>query len=306
MTSTDLWRQAVPRRSRWVRPPALALAGFLAATAVTGWFFLCRPTGQIVDQLALLGAKSYAHHSSTGLTARVYDLILQAGSSVVGIVGPWYIAAVIALLLALTVWRRAWWLGAGAVITFAGANLTTQVIKALWDRPELGLYETYGNSWPSGHTTLAAGAAFAVLLLLPARWRGPAALSGGVFTAFMAWGTLMTGWHRPSDTVAAICVSAVWYVLVETVRRRVVQVPFEERVGSRVAIRIHDVLAGICAALGLGILAAVALTLPDGPVDGIETAVQRLAFVGAFFGIAAVSIGASRVLLAVGPCEDGP
>lgn len=289
-----------------MRPPAIALAGFLAALAGTGWFFLYRPTGQILDQLALLGARSYRDHSSTRITAAISGAVSDVASFVVGLLGPGYIAVVVGAVVVLTLWQRKWWHGLGAVVLFAGANLTTQAIKAGWSRPDLGLYDTYGNSLPSGHTTLAASAAFAVLLLTPARARWAVAMVGGTFAALAAWGTLIPGWHRPSDTVAAICVSAVWYVLVETIRRIVVQVPLEEQVKNRVATRILDVLAGICAALGVGILAALTLTLPDSPVGSIETAVQRLAFVGAFFGIAATSIGASRVLLTVGPREDEP
>ncbi len=289
-----------------MRPPAIGLVGLLAALAVTGWFFLTRPTGQVLDQLALLGAKSYADHPGGGLAATIFGQIAEVTAAVVGIVGPWFIVAVVAVIAALTAWQRKWWRGLGAIALFVGANVTTQGIKAVWDRPDLGLYDAYGNSWPSGHTTLAASAVFALLLLAPTRARWAVAMIGGIFASLMAWGTLFTGWHRPSDTVAAIGVSAIWYVLVETIRRSTVQVPLEEQVHNRVTIRIMDVLTGICAALGIGILAALILTLPDTSVDNTEIAVQRLAFVGSFFGIAATSIGSCRVLLAVGPREDEP
>lgn len=304
MTASE-WRDVIPRRGPWLAPPAAALGAYLAALVLIGWFFLYRDTGQIVDQLALLGAKSYIE-SGTSPAATVFHGVADVSAIVVGLTGTGFIAIVVALIVALMLWQRKWWHGVGAIALFAGANLTTQGIKAWWDRPDLGLYQTYGNSWPSGHTTVAAAAVFAVLLLTPARGRWAVSLVGGIFATLMAWGTVINGWHRPSDTVAAICVAAIWYVLVETIRRSVVQVPPEGKIRNRVATRIHDVLAGICAALGIGILAATILTLPDSPVEIIETAEQRLAFVGAFFGIAAVAIGTSRVLLTIGPCEDEP
>lgn len=304
MTSTDEWRRALPTRREWVSPPAYALVGFAIALVLSGWFFLYRHTGQVVDQLALLGAESYGRDDSGGVITTMYDGVARLSSLVGSLISVPYAIVIVALIIVIMIVRRGWWQGLGALAVFVGANLTTQAIKMFLTRPDLGLYPTYGNSWPSGHTMMAAAAAAALLLVTTARARWVVAMIGAVFTMLMAWGTVMYGWHRPSDTVAAICVSAIWYVLVETIRRSVMQIPLEEHIENPVAIRVMDVLAGVSAALGVGILAALILTLPDTPVGDIEVATKRLAFLGAFFGIGTVAFTTNRILLAVGPREE--
>lgn len=287
-------------------PPALMVVVFGAAGLGFGWVFLYRQTGQIVDQLALMGAQSYSHATPQGVLANVYALITSVTSFAVHLVGWPYIVGVIAVIVALTVWQRKWWQGLGAIVAFTGANLTTQMVKAWWTRPDFGLYTTYGNSWPSGHTTLAAAAMFAFLLMVPAGWRWVLSLAAALVVTATAWGTVFSGWHRPSDTVGAICVAAFWYVLVEATRRSLVPVPVGERVNNRKTKRLHDVAAGILAAIGIGIFAALVLALPDGPVHSVDRAVQRVAFAGALCGIAATAIVTSRLLLVVGPREVEP
>ncbi|MEU2029653.1 hypothetical protein ABZ787_11860, partial [Micrococcus luteus] len=69
--------------------------------------------------------------------------------------------------LAVARWRRR---GLLALLVLAGSNLTTQLLKAALPRPEHadGVPWSGGNSLPSGHMTLATGAAVAALLLVPA------------------------------------------------------------------------------------------------------------------------------------------
>lgn len=287
-------------------PPAVMLVVFGGFFTVLGWVFLYKQTGQIMDQLALLGAQSYMDQANTGLLGSMYHTIGAVTGFAVHLVGWPYILGVIVVIAVLAGWQREWWRGFAAVVMFAGANVTTQIIKAWWARPDFGLYETYGNSWPSGHTTMAAGAMFAFLLVTPVRWRWIVSVAAAVVVTATAWGTIFSGWHRPSDTVAAICASAFWYVLVEAIRRCLVPVPLGEKVVNRRTLRFHDVSAGILAAIGIGILAALVLTLPGEPVHSVDTAVQRVAFTGSLCGIAATAIATPRLLLVVGPREDRP
>ena len=301
---TSKWHDAVPTRQAWITAPVLSLAGLIAGLIATGWFFLTRPSGQVVDQLALLGARDYPEHGSGKFRGAAYDALVAVTMPVRELAAIWVVIVAAVIVLAVAAAQRKWLLALAAIVLFAGANLTTQAIKKLWEQPVHDLYQTYGNSWPSGHTTLVATACLALLLVAPGRWRWVVAILGSVATTFMAWATILSGWHRPSDTVAAILVSAIWYVLVEIARRSVAPVPLTAGVRSPVAIRILDIVSGICAALGIGILAATLLTLPDSPVADMEVAIQRLAFVGAFFGVAAIALGTNRVLLTVGPHED--
>ena len=63
----------------------------------------------------------------------------------------------------------------------AGANLTTQILKyrILW-RPDFNITERWdnANTLPSGHTTMAASAAVALVLLSGRRWRALSAWAG--------------------------------------------------------------------------------------------------------------------------------
>ena len=104
-----------------------------------------------------------------------------------------------------------------AAIVLAGANLTTQLFKALWnERPALVLDlapEWTANSLPSGHTTMAASAAAAVFLVAAPRsrplWAGLGALWAGGWGGYI----FIEGWHRPSDMIAAHLVTAAWTAL---------------------------------------------------------------------------------------------
>lgn len=109
-------------------------------------------------------------------------------------------------------------LAAGAAVVIVGANVTTQVLKhSLLDRPDLGLGTL--NSLPSGHTTVVASAVGAALLVAPRPWRPVVALLGGFATTLTGASTIVAGWHRPSDVIAALAVSLVWTALVSLVLR---------------------------------------------------------------------------------------
>ncbi len=104
-------------------------------------------------------------------------------------------------------------IGAGAMVL--GANLTTQWAKATFDHPDLveGFGTTPG-SFPSGHVTVAASLAFALVLVAPPTVRWPAAFVGFAYAAAVGVAVLALGWHRPSDVVGAYCVVVAWTGLV--------------------------------------------------------------------------------------------
>src|SRR5262249_47992480 len=67
-----------------------------------------------------------------------------------------------------------------------------------------------GNSLPSGHATVAASVAVALVLVLPPRARGIGALIGAGYAAFVGVATMSAGWHRPSDSIAAFLIVGLW------------------------------------------------------------------------------------------------
>jgi membrane-associated phospholipid phosphatase len=261
---------------------ALEAAGFVAV-----WrFFVHSAHGQMLDFVALTG-------NSIGQD-RVASLVHQTLStiSVVSLA-----AATIAIgFLALV--RRRIAVGVGAVLLIAGANATSQFFKELIYRPHLGIdvdRVAAGNSLPSGHTTVAASVAVALLLVAPTRARGAVALAGAAAAALVGVATLSAGWHRPSDAVAALLLVGAWaaasslFILVAQRRHGGVAYGPASRYTT-----LFLAVAGVALLLG----AAVAMSLTN---DVVSTSVDDLsrgrlfaAYAGGALGIcgtAALVIG---------------
>ncbi|HLS00585.1 MAG TPA: hypothetical protein VK054_01165, partial [Beutenbergiaceae bacterium] len=105
MSESETWRQALPRRGAWVMPPAVMLVVFGGFFTVLGWVFLYKQTGQIMDQLGLLGAQSYMDQHTTGLFASVYHMIAAVTGFAVHLVGWPYILGVIVVIAILAGWQ---------------------------------------------------------------------------------------------------------------------------------------------------------------------------------------------------------
>ena len=119
------------------------------------------------------------------------------------------IAAAIAAVVFIALLRGRVGLALVALLLIAGANLTTQVLKAGLYRPMYGV-DQVGNSFPSGHTTAAAAVAVALVFVLPSRVRGIGAVLGAAFAGLVGVATLSAGGHRPSDAIAAMLVVGGW------------------------------------------------------------------------------------------------
>lgn len=167
-------------------------------------FFVDTVPGQQLDTVSLAGNTIGQGHVG-GLVATVLDAV-----SVLSV-----IAAIGAIgFIALT--RGRVLLAAVATLMVVGANASAQLLKAVTERPDLGIdmaRAAAGNSLPSGHTTVTASVAVALVLVLPAAVRGVAALVGAVVSALAGVATLSAGWHRPSDAVAAFLVVGAWAAL---------------------------------------------------------------------------------------------
>lgn len=101
-----------------------------------------------------------------------------------------------------------------ALVVVAGANLTTQALKALFSHPRIGaILGTYHLAWdgfPSGHVTAVASIAVAFAFVLPARLRLLVALVGACVVLAMAWVVLALNMHYPSDVIGALFVTGAW------------------------------------------------------------------------------------------------
>lgn len=160
--------------------------------------FVRTTVGQLVGEGALREAELH----ETGISSGLQDFLdlLPLISAV--------IAA--AVILFVTLARRRWSAAAVAVAAAIGANLTTQVLKEVLQRPELGVQTLDSNSLPSGHATLAASSAAAVFLVVAPRWRPAAAAIGGSYAVIAGAATLINLWHRPADVMAAFLVVGAW------------------------------------------------------------------------------------------------
>lgn len=181
------------RRVRWLL--LLALAGAVLFTLLyvvavhSAW-------GQEAGNAALAGAE---HRPSDAIyrSGELLDTVSVIGLAVVG-------GALCLVGLARAGLRLA--MAAGLVIL--GANVATQLLKTwLLERPAIeGVGNDYGwgNSFPSGHATVAMSLVVAAALVLPARSRVIGVVPLGLYAIAIGLATVTAGWHRPSDVVGAM------------------------------------------------------------------------------------------------------
>jgi membrane-associated phospholipid phosphatase len=183
------------------------LSGF--GIAVVHLLFVTSVTGRRVDGAALHGADEFGGGPLWATAAHLLDIVSVP-----------FVAGVVIVTMALAFARRRVALAVQVAVLVAGANVTTQVLKSVLVRPDLGLADRIANSLPSGHTTVAASAAAALVLAVPRRFRAPAAVVGALYTTVTGVATLIVGWHRPSDAVAAVLVVLAWAGAVIAVGRK--------------------------------------------------------------------------------------
>ncbi|MEN0128661.1 MAG: phosphatase PAP2 family protein [Brevundimonas sp.] len=184
--------------------PLVGVSAAVAVASVAGVWGLWRVfvdtwAGQSVDQAAMEGA-AYGQNQLWRIAEPVLDVVSVS-----------FIAIVLATAIVIAVARRRWELAVQAAVVMIGANVTTQVLKKwVFERPELGVPGGYGNTLPSGHTTVAASAAVVLTLVVAPRVRPWAAAIGALYTTATGVSTLVGQWHRPSDVVAAVLVVLAW------------------------------------------------------------------------------------------------
>jgi membrane-associated phospholipid phosphatase len=178
---------------------AAAALGIVVVFVGLYFFFVRTHDGQLVDQLAYEGA-DFGWRTVTPITRRLLDA-LPLVSGVAGLI----------LTLVIAVFRRSA-VGLVVALTAAGAAAaTTQVLKyGILSRPDFGIEGYAENSFPSGHTTVAAASALAVFLVSGPRARPAVAAWGTAFTVLAGVSTLANQWHRPSDVIGALLVVAFW------------------------------------------------------------------------------------------------
>ncbi|MEO6606122.1 MAG: phosphatase PAP2 family protein [Aeromicrobium sp.] len=183
-------------------------------------------------------------------------------------------------------------IGAAAATVLVGANLTTQLLKeSVLDRPDFGLGTL--NSLPSGHTTVVASAVGASLLVAPGVLRPVVALVGGFAATLTGASTVVAGWHRPADVMAALAISLFWTAAVAAVilpRKR--EVP----PGTGTPVKGTFVSAAVGCVGGLGFLVAIGVRPAYGWVGFTQASLVlgAVTAVTALFVVAASAVSPSK------------
>lgn len=120
---------------------------------------------------------------------------------------------VIACLLALR-WGRPRH-AVAAIVLVVGANLTTQILKAVLSHPRyqlaLGYRQVSSTSFPSGHATAALAIAYAFVLIVPSAWKGWALLAGLAFGFALGCSVVALHYHYPSDVLGGWLIASAWF-----------------------------------------------------------------------------------------------
>ncbi|MDI6101153.1 phosphatase PAP2 family protein [Actinoplanes sp. NEAU-A12] len=231
----------------------------LAALAVAGTFavhrlFVGTALGQSVDTEALRGG-DFDHPRVSAVLTRTLDATRFAALAIVCV-----FAAIFGVV------RRRLDLAVAAGFVVVSANLVTQQLKAHLGRPDLDGFPA-PNSWPSGHATAAATAAFVLVLVLPRALRGTVGLAGAGYVTVVSVATVWAEWHRPSDVIAALLiVLACGSLAVFGVRLRRTGPSRPIHLPNRLVMVVLGVTAALAAATALFGMGAVALSerpLPD-------------------------------------------
>lgn len=234
-------------------------AGVLVATIRVA---LVSARGQSWDQRAMESVYAGPEAKETLLGYLGY---VSIGAAAIALVG--------CLVLALLQGRAR--LAVAAAVIIAGANVTTQLLKhQLLERPDFG-YTTL-NSLPSGHTTVVTSVVFATLLVAPAALRPLFVVAGSFAVTLTGASTVVAGWHRPSDIVAALAVCLLWGSAVAAF------------VGVRTtgAGVVHTTVVSLVGAAAAGIFLIVVGVRPSGGWGGAIDATLVLGMVGAVTALA--------------------
>lgn len=273
---------------------ALPAAWLLLVAAAQGaalfllWrFFVRTERGQLFDTIALAGNR-IGRDEVDGLASTLLNAV-----SVVSLAVATVVIAVIALargrvLLTLVV-----------TLFVVAANLTSQMFKWGLYRPDFGVDPERagaGNSFPSGHATVAMSVAIALVLVLPPRARGVGAVIGAIYAGVAGVATMSLGWHRPSDVVGSVLIAGVWaavsgLLLVLAQGRDVAVRSGDARPFAVALLALAGVLLLVAAAAAFRMTDAVAST----PIDELGRRRLFTAYAGAAAGI----IGATAAVMAL-------
>ena len=120
------------------------------------------------------------------------------------------LAAVLVVVVGVALWARRPRSARTAAVVVIGSVGSTELLKlVILTRPDLAVVGD-PNSFPSGHTTVAVSLVVACLFVVPPGRRGLVALVGTPYAIGIGIGTVIVGWHRPSDVLGAWLMVGAW------------------------------------------------------------------------------------------------
>lgn len=243
---------------RWLLGAVISIVVLIGTYLLAVW----TPTGQALENAALRGADQVNSQDVADANDALHAItVFSLGLAVVVVVA----IALVRRRLDLAV--------AGAGVIVLGQVLTQGLKRFVLPRPEL--VEVTGNytqnSFPSGHTTIAMTVLFALLIVVPYRWRGVMMFFVWPWAVGIGAYTITAKWHRFSDTIGAMAVALICACLASwwlARRGRVAQhtgQSYPGRVGLVVLIALTAVTTVALGGLlwGVGFAQGVDFTQPD-------------------------------------------
>jgi membrane-associated phospholipid phosphatase len=189
--------------ARRISAPLFAAAGCLGALVVVAFF--AHKVGRAVYLDATVLDDLSAPHE--GLRFGLATVVARLADPV-----PLLLLTIAVAILGWRWGRRREVLAAVAVVI--GANLTTQVLKHLFEHHRyqdfLGVEQPWDNAFPSGHTTAAVAVSIALLLVVPPRLLPRATVIAASFSAAVGLSLVVIEWHYPSDVIGGFLVASAW------------------------------------------------------------------------------------------------
>jgi hypothetical protein len=173
------------------RSLAIALVALVAFFAIYG-VAVRTEAGQHADEAALVGGRDTPTRAQSG-ASRLLNLVSVGSLD----------AAVIALGALAWAWRRPRAFALPAAIVGVSL-LATELFKlAILSRPHLWPSSLAGNTYPSGHTTIATSLGLSAVLIAPGRLRAAVAVLAALLAGGVGILVVTADWHRPSDPLGS-------------------------------------------------------------------------------------------------------
>ncbi|MGI8882594.1 MAG: phosphatase PAP2 family protein [Jatrophihabitans sp.] len=190
----------------------LMLAAACAVLAIMCYVVFVRTTsGKVIDDDILQSTLRMAADTGAG-TFTSWPLAIPAST---------LLLVAVVLVIGFGAAQQRWLDVSAALAILACATLLAHLLKSLLVRPQLlpGVDDA-GNSFPSGHVSLAAASMLALAIVVPAVLRPTVLLLGWVWIGAVSVATVIAGWHRPSDAVGAIAVALASYGVLVALRNQ--------------------------------------------------------------------------------------